>query len=66
MSLDDFPQISEELLRTQADLLESENLWRLLKIADEWRACGCTPVFIYFGPSTLGCVSVETFGKHLV
>lgn len=64
--LEDYEQIEEDHVRARAELTKSASLAHLLKIADEWRAADCTPVFIVFqeDPMILACVSEESFGKY--
>jgi hypothetical protein len=71
-TLDDFDVIPEERIRSMAatsGLSGKNSFTRLLKIADEWREAGCTPVFIIADDReedmVIGCVAEETFGRYL-
>jgi hypothetical protein len=67
-TLDDYERVDEKNVQTQASMTGSKSLKRLLRIADQWREAGCTPVFIIYQeePTILACVSEETFGKFLI
>ena len=62
--LDDYERIEEDRIRLRAETTKSKSLKHLLKIADEWREAGCTPVFIIAQeePMIIACVAEETFG----
>jgi len=66
-TLDDYERVDEKNVQTQASMTGSKSLKRLLRIADQWREAGCTPVFIIYQeePTILACVSEETFGCYL-
>ncbi len=64
-TLDDFDHIEEDVLRQKAENLKSASLIELLRIGQEWRDAGCTPVYIVYqeNPTILACVAEETFGR---
>lgn len=71
-SLDDFDTISEDRIRNMAatsGVDGKRTFTKLLDIAQEWRAAGCTPVFIIADDQeermVIGCVAEETFGRYL-
>ncbi len=63
--LEDYEHIDEERIRARAKETKSKAMMRLLAVAEEWRAAGCTPVYIIVQeePTIVACVSKETFGK---
>lgn len=68
--LDDFDQLDEDKIRSMAAMNSPGNSYEtLLKRADEWRECGCTPIFIVASRQNdnliIGCVARETFGINL-
>jgi hypothetical protein len=70
LNLDDFAQVPEERVRAMCAQNggERSSFYELLKIADEWRAAGCTPIFIVTDDSEdhymMACVAQECFGTY--
>jgi hypothetical protein len=70
-TLDDFETLDEERVRQMAATSGSgkKTFIALLKLHDEWKEAGCTPVFIIAADReedmVLACVAKETFGKYL-
>lgn len=66
-NIDEFERIPEEQLRKRYAVTQAPSLGHILKMADEWRAAGCTPAFLIVNdePTIIACVSEESFGKFI-
>lgn len=66
LDIEDFERVEEDYLRNRYANTKAPSLAHMLKIADEWREAGCTPVFLVVNeePTIIACFSLETFGKY--